>query len=1569
MKLLTKYGDYVEESISFSPQSKIMLTIGIIIEYFPSVILGFLSTSNLRIYFTNNEISLNDYTESYYFKVSLIPYIISNISDENRSLKIIILVLSLVISFLILFGFYIFLPDRSIQNKLSHKNISKKENLSPLENEKKFSKFYKILIVWFYDYYFFRIGAQWILLVCVNAILGTYLYNSSSFFFSFFGCLVGLCYFVSSILYFKFTFFYVKFDKKSVNYPFDNFSSHYEMIMFIYKFFIAIGVNSFLILQTKTVWCWTGIIVIIIPITFLSILILKLLYHHSFLIFIRNEYLNSLRVFILLIIVLNLLIHLFFSKSMNLYCLLTFYFTTTLLSFCIIYSISFFQIEKVVKGTDFVNKILIMMELYTSGNQSKFINIIKEMSLIHFERCPKPIIYCKVCQFFKGIDKFEFDLISIIELIFYSLKEEKINMLEERSIVVESFLMINSTRKNFYLLNLFYSKKIAFLYRKFPILAMNLMYYFKKLLNKDITTIIQVQSIQILENQRKNFTTFLDIFRDIVSGIEISPQFFVHSSTKTNKLRDEIKKKLIKSNENSYDYQVIILKYIYEVLFNSKIKKGGNEFNIYNYDEMLQEHYENDKYFLLNYEMDFKSLEIIRTSKEYSKYVHKSFDSFLPFKDIGIHYLFDCLKNQNQKNIISNIYEYPIQDPENPDFICSFKMNFKIFPSIDLKNFLILSFYQNKYSNVLITLKDQISKDEQIITFNSQFKDYLLISPKIINYLNFYNKHIYFKDIFYDKVRKDSYETKNKEVVLNYKRYLPLIKSKLNFFFEIEGTKTTEEKESFFTIITKESLGTKSTKKQQELEITFEKEFYSKINANFMVKVLYFRKLGKANHNLKVERDSFTHSSMNNLKLFSTINEGKTDYLSKALMNSNSSLTKGQNSSSKLKSLQGNIELIKKFQSEEKKKRVQTQKFTFFTLLILIYNILLILITILFLIFEIRNNNIFQKTFTFFQQWHKYSRLFMNATLSFFMILCPSKRNLNKCESVYNLYSQDLSQMFNLDSRLDLMEYVREELKQKVNFFQSLFFQIKTHVYGSNEENLMRIAETFLINYSFSEIDGNYSTVHKNVTFFEDLNIFLNLLNSVANSENFTKIPMQILNKKDNGKLDLSYLIVKKGDEIKLDAYSIIINYRKMLSLNELMSSEITNTLLEDLGDCNFIGTFFSVLLIINHAILMFICFCMVKVFKNIMVTLINEIREKIYNFSLVQSLKEKITILTTLLTLYKENPNKLNSSYERLRTENRSRTKTQKDTPETPECLPIKRMDILSDTVFDSDYFVILKPTINIIILLFFFYFAFAILYFFIYKSTLSTYTNLINTFNKNAELDAIVYSICTVFQVMLFTNQTDIEMQEMYETENITEGYISSSIKKGYRSLFEVEQAESSRQSHITPLRTIIDLSCNTMLHQVKDLVLADMDAIEKYQDFDIKTELGKVCTYYDFTEYKNDKIYIREILYRVKQLNTVIVHTFEDLYAINISRDLFDLYLFILLFYRPVRNYESAYVFLDFIDNITDSYTIVIYTYLVLNTFFELAIFLLLKYLVISQYIYTNKSLNMLSKCLKV
>ena len=255
--------------------------------------------------------------------------------------------------------------------------------------------------------------------------------------------------------------------------------------------------------------------------------------------------------------------------------------------------------------------------------------------------------------------------------------------------------------------------------------------------------------------------------------------------------------------------------------------------------------------------------------------------------------------------------------------------------------------------------------------------------------------------------------------------------------------------------------------------------------------------------------------------------------------------------------------------------------------------------------------------------------------------------------------------------------------------------------------------------------------------------------------------------------------------------------------------------------------------------------------------------------------------------------------------------------------------------------------------------------------KTTLNTYSSIITTFSTNSEIDANVYAVSTVFQVMIFTNQTDIEMQEFYGNEKPTEGYIAERIKKAYLNLYYVEKEESFRQNKITPLRDIINLSCDTLLNNVDDQILHDMISLfaDKYKDINLYNELAKICKYYDFMEYKNDKIFIREILFRAMELNNALVHSIDNLYQINISRKLFDIYLFILLFYRPLRHFESSSIYLNVINNTTDTYNIVIYTFLVIHTIFEILLFILLRKFVVNEYLYTNKSLNMLTKCLKV
>ena len=373
--------------------------------------------------------------------------------------------------------------------------------------------------------------------------------------------------------------------------------------------------------------------------------------------------------------------------------------------------------------------------------------------------------------------------------------------------------------------------------------------------------------------------------------------------------------------------------------------------------------------------------------------------------------------------------------------------------------------------------------------------------------------------------------------------------------------------------------------------------------------------------------------------------------------------------------------------------------------------------------------------------------------------------------------------------------------------------------------------------------------------------------------------------------------------------------------------------------------------------------------FKNILFSFTSEIKATLSEPSIVDRLKNKITIMLSLVEFYKENPNKLSAQYDKIKSESNSKAKmTQK---EQNESTPLRTSNTIHNDEPISNLLSILLPSIHIIILLFLIYFIFSISYFLFLKTTLNTYSSIITTFSTNSEIDANVYAVLTVFQVMIFTNQTDIEMQEFYGNEKPTEGYIAERIKKAYSNLYYVEKEESFRQNKITPLRDIINLSCDTLLNNVDDQILHDMISLfaDKYKDINLYNELAKICKYYDFMEYKNDKIFIREILFRAMELNNALVHSIDNLYQINISRKLFDIYLFILLFYRPLRHFESSSIYLNVINNTNDTYNIVIYTFLVIHTIFEILLLILLRKFVVNEYLYTNKSLNMLTKCLKV
>lgn len=158
------------------------------------------------------------------------------------------------------------------------------------------------------------------------------------------------------------------------------------------------------------------------------------------------------------------------------------------------------------------------------------------------------------------------------------------------------------------------------------------------------------------------------------------------------------------------------------------------------------------------------------------------------------------------------------------------------------------------------------------------------------------------------------------------------------------------------------------------------------------------------------------------------------------------------------------------------------------------------------------------------------------------------------------------------------------------------------------------ISEEEIMSFSIEKNVEKYEIYFQKIKFFDGRKIYLSWLNEIANQESFYTIPIQISGY-DNKNIDLSYLKICSGEEIKIDAYSIILNYRTLLKKFNIMSDEVSNTIIQNINDCGFFGNFFTIFLLVSHTILFGICFFMIKLYENIVLSYLSDIHEKKNDF------------------------------------------------------------------------------------------------------------------------------------------------------------------------------------------------------------------------------------------------------------------------------------------------------------------------------------------------------------------
>ena len=907
---------------------------------------------------------------------------------------------------------------------------------------------------------------------------------------------------------------------------------------------------------------------------------------------------------------------------------------------------------------------------------------------------------------------------------------------------------------------------------------------------------------------------------------------------------------------------------------------------------------------------------------------------------------FKEILTKNSSNDSRGNFEYPIQNSKHNDFITSFKMTYKVYPTINLETVLIFCIYQSSFYNVVITAQEKTNNKESIITYNFGLKDYIVLTPDVLNLLIIFKHYLPFDAIFKEELSMHTVENpvtnKYNKYKINMTQYFQTLKKEFNFFKEVNTDKDEVKHKSINQL-----LNSKNPTLQHPLSLYLMSKTifeYPNTNNNYNIIIYSFSQHNHHKVGQTYQKKDLTEEISKTVNVYdsiSIIDKNNTGIFSTAIMDSASSTTKNLSSSGKMKSLhnQGSLNL----QNKEKNKKKQIQKFYLFKYFIMIYNILLIIITIVFLVVEIRKNNEFNNSFYFYQLWQRFFRLFMNSNLNLFFLICPAKNNENICDLDIPQLTLNFQKEFNLSSNFRIYEYLRQELDYKISNYQQLLSTIKIQMYNLNEPEILNLFQKDILSYSFSSINDTFKVIHKNVSFFEDLLLTLNSLNNIAKSDNFTSIPIQII-PKVNGKLDLSYLTVEPGENIKFDAYSIIINFRLIFANFLDITTLITNKVLRNISNCKFVGVLFLLLLFTNHFILFIICFYNIKIFKEVMIKHCELLGEMLKNQKLIEFLNEKVKILNTLSSFYLTNANHLVISYEKKLSQYKIITRKEKIVEQNEVLVPIKK----EKGANQKEYMTIVESPMQIIFRLLFAYIIYSLIFILFFISTINSYKGLVNTFSKNSNIDANIFSITTIIQMMIYTNQTEVELQEFYGTSESTEGYVVSTLKSVFQDLTKVETDESQYQSSITQLRKWIDLNCTSFYSKLNDTFINSM--INYYSpQYGINftyDSLGKICSYYNFMAFKNDKVIIKEAIYRLMKLNNNMIYNFESLYKLNTSQDFTHIYIILLLIYRPIRHYESTNLFLTFIQKLSKSYKLVIYSCLVFNSILEVFIFVLLE-----------------------
>ena len=629
--------------------------------------------------------------------------------------------------------------------------------------------------------------------------------------------------------------------------------------------------------------------------------------------------------------------------------------------------------------------------------------------------------------------------------------------------------------------------------------------------------------LQKNEELRNSLTKYLKEYEEFILYKEKSPLNYYDISSKYKSFKDLLItihmyfKKNIECN-----YELILMRYIYETLINSKKLYHIQPFDLNNYSEFLEFHFTNSRILLLKYKIEQDLFFIIKASKEILKFQGNMFLQIFPeeLRKIALN-KFKCQLSNLEEKDSKHIFEFLIEsNMKNYGFIESFKMNYVIYPTNLINELFIQANYRIGYTNLIIFSRSNTG-EESLFSYSFQLYKYFGITPQDISLLSKFGVDILFENIFNKKnmmqsmimkdiAKEDKYKT---EYIFKYKYYIQLIKRLLSFDIIKESSTYSQikEKEKQFENLAKEDkeiifqiykkwecltdtkvfniYSIKEIKKKRLKKNLGEKEIkikstYSQFNDK------EDEKSGLEGEESEIDEDDENNEFDNEENMF----EGKGMTMAGSLLSSASfSKTSESMESSKQKG--------KKDEKAEEKKAKQQQLYKT-VYIILGFGIMLIIISIIFLIMENMQNAKFKNLIQLFHTFHIFKRGIESLPLT---ILANFKYKIDdyQTNNLFDDYSYNLGQNHTLMSQTNLSHILLLDAQDQLSSIIEAFNNYLKELHSLEKGLSNKITNLMGKSYKLKVVDDKLFFYKLDTSLISIAREYLNVLSILLENNTF----------------------------------------------------------------------------------------------------------------------------------------------------------------------------------------------------------------------------------------------------------------------------------------------------------------------------------------------------------------------------------------------------------------------------------------------------------------------------------